>query len=623
LTRHLFWILMLLSLAFTPVFAQKKKHKKKEKISLFNDSLQTFRKIQKRAKKHEVTDEIFRNIFTLPSPSKSYVGSVIKQNKPILHKADRRIIRQIHIVTLDPFGTDIADTSRRETNIFENAGNIIHLKSKKFAIRNSLLFYENERLDLLKLQESERIIRSNSFISDATIRIDTNYKSKDSVDIIIRTQDRWSINNDGDLTPGNYKAAASDHNFLGTGHEFGGAFSKSDLFDTTVITYRFKYFAPNIKQTFITVGVQYGHEVGNEYSGISINRVFFSPLTKWAGGVDVFKFNTLAVLNSTDTIVDTTKIKSFGLEYWTKDVWFGWAFSLSDTSFQNRTTKLILAARIYDLNYQDGAPIRFDPLIHYQNQTNYLITVGISRRGYYKDKYIYKYGVTEDVPTGALFSTTFGYQTRSVYNRYYLSFRSSYGVKFRGGNASIYFEMGTYYVSKGVYEQGVLNNGIQGFSNIIKLPYRMLFRQFMALDVTIGLNRNANDRITINDVKGLKGFNPVGLSGSNKMVLSSVTILYLPWQMLGFRIAPIFYCGLGMIGDENVSFFKDNIFPVLGIGLQIRNEYLMFNSFLITIGFYPFVPNVGSNLFKMNPFGRNDYQFQNFGVGKPGEVVYY
>lgn len=622
MTRHLCWILILLSLAFTPVFAQKK-NKKKNRTSLFNDSLQTFRKLQKRSKKHEITDEIFRNIFTLPSPSRSYVGSVKKQNKDVYQKADRRIIRQINIVTLDPFGTDIADTSRRETNIFENSGNIIHVKSKKFNIRNRLLFHENEKLDKLKLQESERIVRSNSFISDVTIRIDTNYKSKDSVDIIIRAQDRWSINNDGNFAPGNYKIAATENNFFGTGHQFGTAFSKPNLFDTTIITYRFSYFAPYIKQTFVTVGAQYVHEVGNEYSGVTISRSFFSPLTKWAGGIEVFKYSILSTLSSADTTIDTTKIKSFGLEFWTKDVWFGWAFNLSDTSYKNRTTKLVIATRIYDRNYQDGPPDRFDPLYNNQNQTNYLLTIGITQRGYYKDKFIYKYGVTEDVPTGATFSATVGYQTRSVYNRYYMGFRSSYGTRLKGGNASIYLELGSYLTTKGIYEQGVLKNGIQGFSNIVKLPYRMLFRQFMSLDLTIGYNRTVFDRISINEVKGLKGFNPVGLSGSNKLVLSSVTILYLPWQMLGFRMAPIFYCGLGMIGDENISLIRDNIYPVFGFGLQIRNEYLMFNSFLITVGFYPYVPNVGSNLIKMNPFGRNDYQFQNFEIGKPGEVGYF
>jgi len=620
LIRHLCWILIL---SFIHASAIAKVKTKKKRTSIFNDSLQTFRKIQKRAKKHEVTDEIFRNIFTLPSPSKVYVGSVKKQNKDIYAGAGKKIIRHINIVTLDPFGTDIEDTSKRETNIFENTGNIIHTKSKKFNIRNRLLFKEDEKLDKLKLHESERIIRSNDFISDVTIRIDTNYKSKDSVDIIIRAQDRWSINNDGNFARGNYKVAASDNNFLGTGHQFGTAFTKPNLFDTTIITYRFRYFAPYIKQTFVTVGAQYVNEVGNEYSGLTISRSFFSPLTRWAGGIDVYNYNTKAILSSTPiNPTDTAITQDINIRYWTQDVWFGWAIPLSDTSFQSRTTNLVFAARLWDKNYQHGPTDEFDPLYNNQNQTNYLLSVGISQRGYYKDKYIYKYGVTEDVPIGLLLSATVGYQTRSVYNRHYLGFRSSYGVKYKGGNASVYLEMGTYASTKMGYEQGTLNNGIQGFSNIFKLPGRMLFRQFMALDLTIGINRSVYDRITINEVKGLKGFNPVGLSGSNKLVLSSVTILYLPWQMLGFRFAPIFYCGFGTIGDENVSFAHDILFPVLGVGLQIRNEYLMFNSFLITVGFYPFIPNVGSNIVKMNPFGRNDFQFQNFGAGKPGEVGY-
>ncbi|MFN0049434.1 MAG: hypothetical protein ACKVOU_09945 [Cytophagales bacterium] len=590
----------------------------RKKTSLFDDSTQTYRKLEKFAKKRKLTNEIFRNVFSLPS-SKKYTGTVKKQNEDIYAGAENKIIRNIIIVTLDPFGTDIADTTQKPLSYLEKGGNLIHVKTKRFAIKNRLLIKEGDVIDKIMLHESERIIRSSEFIADASIRLDPDYRSKDSVDIMVRTQDRWSIYPSGNIGS-NYKFNLSDRNIIGSGQQLDASVFKAQIFDTTAVNYRFSYFAPYIKQSFITAGIIFNAERGNEYVGTSVNRIFYSPLTRWAGGVDLFNYSTIAILTST---IDSSKTKFYNLRYWTADAWAGLSFPIRGASYQNRTTKFVMAGRFFNKNYQNAPMVEFDPIYNQQNQTNFMINFGLTQRGYYKDKFIYKYGVTEDVPIGSMVAATLGYQISPFAERYYVGVKSSYGVKFRGGNASAYFELGSFINAKGSYEQGSLNTGIQGFTSLVEFPNRILYRQFISLDFTVGLNRSQYDRITINDVKGLSGFNPVGVIGSNKMVLSTTAIFYLPWQVLGFRIAPIFNGGFGMIGDEDVSFLKDNVFPVFGFGLQIRNEYLILSSFLITIGYYPYIPSVGNSVIKLNPFGSNDFRFRNFEIGKPSYVGYY
>jgi len=592
--------------------------KKKKKVSLFSDSVQFYRRVEEIAKKRKFTNELFRNIVSLPPPSKKYTGNVKKQNEDIYKSGENKIIRHIKIETLDPFGTDIADTSKKAISYFEKGGNIVHIKTRRFAIRNRLLFKEGDNFDKIEMYESERIIRSSDFVGDVSVRIDPDYISKDSVDIIIREQDRWSIYPFGAIG-GNYKAGFIDKNIVGTGQQLEASLFKARLFDSTLVNYRFSYFVPYIKRTFITAGIIYNRERGNEYRGISINRGFYSPLARWAGGIDFFNYELIRQLAS----IDSSVIQIQNIRYWSQDLWAGFAFPIRGSSYQNRTTKFVVAGRVFNKNYITPLNLAFDPLLNQQNSTTYLMNFGITQRGFYKDKFIYKYGVTEDVPIGAMVSATLGYQKRPHDERYYMGLKSSYGVKLEGGNVSGYFEMGTYISTKGRYGQGTINAGIQGFTNLYKLKNNFQFRQFFSVDVTSGFNRTKFDRITINDVKGLKGFNPDSVVGSNKMVISTTAILYLPWQIIGFRFAPIFYGGFGMIGDEKVSFLKDNIFPVFGLGILVRNEYLIFNSFTFTLGFYPYIPNKGSAIFKPNPFGSNDFKFRNFEIGKPSEVGYF
>lgn len=105
---------------------------------------------------------------------------------------DGKIIRKINIITLDPFGHSVVDSTVMPKNWGERTGNRLHLKTKKIAIKNLLLFRKNTVYDSYKVQETERLIRSQRYVTAVRISNKAVGMAADSVDVTIRVLDSWS-----------------------------------------------------------------------------------------------------------------------------------------------------------------------------------------------------------------------------------------------------------------------------------------------------------------------------------------------------------------------------------------------------------------------------------------------
>jgi len=77
-----------------------------------------------------------------------------------------------------------------------------------------------------------------------------------------------------------------------------------------------------------------------------------------------------------------------------------------------------------------------------------------------------------------------------------------------------------------------------------------------------------------------------------------------------------------MLGNEDSVFKNSRLYSLFGAGLLIKNNYLTFNMFQISLTFYPFVPGNGYNVFRANAYKTSDYGFRDFEVQKPGIVDY-
>ncbi|WP_235892950.1 BamA/TamA family outer membrane protein [Flavobacterium franklandianum] len=552
-------------------------------------------------------------VFKPINPKQILRKKVVRQNYQAF---EGKIIRNINIITLDPFGYSEIDSTKKPRNWVEKNGNSIHIKTKKLAIQNVLLIRENKPFDSLLVKESVRLIRTQSYINRVVITPQLITKNGDSVDIYIRVLDTWSFLPKASFSNSKGKIQLNERNFFGLGHTLNSQYQKR--YDDGNNASNLEYIIPNIKNTFIKTAVLYNKDLDDNYGkSITIDRPFYSPFAKWAGGINLnqqFRSDTL-----TDSNLVYAKQR---FKYNSQEFWGGYAFRISKDSTENsRITNLIVSGRFFNVNYIESPTIAYDPIDFYSSEQFFLSGIGISTRKYVEDRYVFKNGIIEDVPIGKIYGTTAGYQSKNNNQRFYLGGQASFGNYFKWGFLSLNFELGTFF-NKLVTNQTAFSFQANYFTNLIDIG-KWKVRQFIKPQLTIGINRqnSIGDQLTINENNGIKGFKSA-IYGNQKMILTFQTQTYSPWKVFGFRLNPYFNYTIAMLGNEKTSLRDNQAFSKIGIGFQITNDYLVFRTFQISLAYYPTIPGNGNNVLKTNSFETSDFGFQDFGLDKPRTVIY-
>ncbi len=577
------------------------------------DSSKVYKDIQTYSKKHKIIDFFHNLIFEPINPKKKKEKKVVRQR---YQEFEGKIIRNINIITLDPFGYSEIDSTKKPKSWVEKNGDFLHIKTKKLAIQNLLLIRKNKLLDSLLVKESARLIRAQSYISRVAITTKLVAKNIDSVDVFIRVLDNWSIIPNGALSTSNSNLDLSDHNFMGTGHTLNGEYKSR--FSDGKKAYNFGYIIPTIKNTFIQTTLNYYNDLDNYYGkSITINRPFYSPFTKWAGGVYLDqKFRK-------DSLPDANLIYAKqNFKYDSQDYWIGRSFRISNGNTENdRTTNVILSGRFLNVKYLESPTIAYDPIYFYSSEQFFLSGIGLSMRKFVVDKFIFKNGVPEDIPIGKIYGLTSGYQYKNNVGRFYLGSRFSFGNYYKFGFLSLNFEMGTFF-DKSVTNQTAFSFQANYFTYLIEIG-KWKLRQFIKPQLIIGINRqnSIGDQLTINGDFGIRGFNSA-VYGTKKMIMTFQTQAYSPWNLWGFQLNPYFNYTIAMLGNATNGLQKSRAFSKIGIGLLINNDFLVFRTFQISLAYYPNIPGNGENIFKTNSFETTDFGLQDFGLDKPRTVIF-
>lgn len=613
-----------------PGFAQEKETKKETE----KDSLEIYQKIEDFSEKTKLTRFLHNLVFRSAESTKR--SRLVEHRERNYRPYEGKIIRKIEIQTLDPFGYSVEDSVSQPDNWIEATGNALHKKTFPGKIRDFLLIEKNEPLDILLLKESERLLRSQPYIRSALITAsfpgDAGTKS-DSVDVKVTVLDAWSIIPVGSFSTTRTSLGFRERNFIGTGHELGFRFTRH--FDMGENAYDVRYTVPNFENTYIGANVGYSSYLDNSFfKGINIERVFYSPYTRWAGGVYVDQ------QLRKDSLPDIANNLSYeSLRYNTYDAWGGHSFGIFKGGTENdRTTNLITSARILRVNYKDSPRQKYDPANFFSSETFYLGSIGISSRQFVKDQYIFHYGIIEDVPVGTVYGLTGGYQYKNNGQRTYLGARVAHGKYFSWGFISTNMEYGSFFRS-GKAEQSTISFQANYFTNLISIGPEWKMRQFVKPQVVWGINRqnSIGDRITLNeygnrlgeygpkalelDEQGLEGFQST-LYGTKKVLLTLQTQFYSPWNVLGFRLNPFLKFSTALLGEENQNIMNSRTYSSIGAGFIISNDYLVFDVFQVSFAFFPEIPGRGSNIFRTNSFNTSDFGLQDFQFGKPLPVMY-
>jgi hypothetical protein len=291
-----------------------------------------------------------------------------------------------------------------------------------------------------------------------------------------------------------------------------------------------------------------------------------------------------------------TKPDSVFLDYNYKvfDGWMGYNLGIKN-SFGNRN-RYFIALRYLDGYFVDGPDQE-----QYRDDRDYNSIKGILseftfyRKNFYKTRYIFGFGRTEDIPYGVTTAIAIGYLRELRIDRPYGA------TKFSFGQAS---QNGDFYV---------FNFGIGGYLNHSKLEdvqiittasyYTKAFnvsRSKLRTAASLGLsqlfNRTINNYLQIrkNEVRGISADT---LNGTQRFSARLETVLYAPGSILGFRFAPFVAADWASLACINCDKERLNIFG-FNAGLRTRNENLIFGTMELRFIYIP-DNGAGDNEFKI------------------------
>ena len=458
-----------------------------------NDSTKVYNKIENYSKKSKFNKFLYKLLFKSNRKSKTSANSAKRKRFLIKKSFDRnegKIIRNITIETMDPFGFSVDNYKDVPEKGFEKFGNNLHIKSKIWTIRNLLLFKKNEPLDSITAKESERLIRRQRYTRYVIIKPIEIPGSKDSVDISIRVLDSWSLIPTGTLSGSQGNFELTERNFFGLGHEFKNEYTKR--FDDGQYAYLGKYSISNIKNTFINAAFSYENSINNfTTKSARVERQFFSPLTRFAGGV---YFENRFYIDSLPDNIGAFADHRFKLE--TQEYWLGHSFKIFKGKDEDyRTTKLVTTFGYKNINYLEMPTFAYDPTRFFASEKLYLTTIGLNTRKFAEDKYLFNFGIIEDIPYGQVYAITGGFQEKNNLTRSYFGGRFAYGDYFSFGYLGANIEWGSFF-----------NNGGSSWGI---LP--ILFLEISTSSKVVG---NSLGKLPILLLLTLSSFNPAGsLSG--------------------------------------------------------------------------------------------------------------
>ncbi len=579
------------------------------------DTAKVYRKIENYSKKRKFTTFIHKLIFEPISKNNVPINFLQKIKKPDYYKYEGKIIRKIKIITLDPFGYSDKDSLQIPKRFLYKTGNLLHIKSKEFAISNLLLINKNKPLDTLLIKESERLIRSKRFVSSVTSSLDLI--RADSVDIVIRVLDSWSLVPEFSSSTSKSNFSFSENNLLGFGHRFQNSYSKS--LSGSEEGYSTSYSIPSILNTFISAEISYDIGFDGSFDKyLKVERPFYSIYSRWASGLFVgqrFEKKYVFDINSIESIEQSR------FNY--QDYWAGHAIQiLKRKTANNRATNFITTLRYYNKNYLEKPIITSENFNFYSDEKLYLVGLGLSSRKFTQDKYIFNFNVVEDVASGFIYNVTTGYQLKNKETKYYCGAKIALGDYFSFGYLSGDAQYGTF-VKDMKSSQTTASIQLIYFTNLFKKG-RWKFRYFANPQFVFGANRldSDSDRLTLSGATGIKGFDSQNLFGTQKIILNLQTQVYSPWRLLGFRLNPFLSYSCGLLGQKDTYYKHSKLYSEIGLGFILSNDYLIFSSFQFSFSYLPSIPGNGNSIFKTNSIRSYDFGLQNFEISKPDLVEY-
>nr|NQU89328.1 hypothetical protein [Bacteroidota bacterium] len=569
--------------------------------------------LKNKADKYKVTKKLYNLAFSAPKGMVINDSVQVKRSEKRFDPYDGKIIRNIRYKVLNVIGPTVYDTTREANAYAHNFINNLSPTTRKFVLRDNLLFKEGQPLDPLQISNSGRIIREMPSIKDARIEVVEPSPGSDSVDVIVIVKDIFPYGV-GLKVPkiDQYDLRFWTVNFMGLGHRFDNTLSVLPNEKPFLKYSSAQYRIENIAGTFIEGELRLENNDENTIRRVALNRRYMPLSESWGGELKVeeYRYNEHVGKKSDyfpehDTVIDVP------VKFFEKEFVLGRSFIYK--KYKTHSPDFLALASSFTCQTFSERP---DTNIQFQNRSDLLASLTFVRNNYYQSRYVNNFGITEDIPYGLNVALTGGYEYGGFFDRTYLGLSTSTGNYLKNfGYIYAQFEIGSFIRNK-QFEQGLITAGVSYYSKLVQNKTKYKSRLIVLALYTAGINRYENEELHILNDYSFKGLSRDSITGNKRLSFSAEIITYTPWYFYGFQFAFNGFVDIGIVGSSNSSLLENKFYSGIGAGLKVRNESLVFETIQFTFTFYPIVPE-GSKHIHFELVTKPKVYFPNFEATKP------
>jgi hypothetical protein len=468
----------------------------------------------------------------------------------VLEQSGARI-GEIRIDNRDIFDTDVPG----ESGALYRFANALHIQTRADVIRQQLLLREGDPYEARTVQESERMLRSNGYLSAVDIhpvRMDGN-----AVDIEVTTEDTWSLapslkfSRKGGENSGGMEI--SDSNVFGSGSKirvgYKSGFERDQLF--------FGFHDPQLGKSRTELLFGYADMSDGENHELIVRQPFYSLDTQRAGGISMQGFDqvdSLYSLGEVDRKVDHSKehVEAF----------YGWSDGL-----RNGITRRWIAGLGYDeheFRTSDGLPVP-------ENRRDIYPFLGYEwiEDAYETARNADNLQIVEDRYVGTRFAGRVGYASDAwgaQDNAWLASFSFGRGFKLHGDDTLLASLEGNGRFAADQQRQSLLGAKLRYYHR--QSPRRLLYGE---VSVVSGQNLDSDKQLTLGGENGLRGYPVRYLNGDLLALATLEQRFYTDWYPFHlFRVGAAIFFDAGKVLQANsdepgfAGWHRD-----VGIGLRI------------------------------------------------------
>jgi hypothetical protein len=506
------------------------------------------------------------------------------ENTKVYNKYKGRIIDQVIVVILKPYGFDVNNLTKSATKKFQQNANKAHIATREWVVRDYLQFKENDTFKPRLIFDSERLLWEKAIFKNIRFSVlpDTGTKK---VDVLVVVQDRFTVNVQTAFRGNSIATSLNFINLFGVPQTFSiGAAAILNVRNYYSVFGSYTY--NNIKRSQVSAQLAGFYQPKRREVSIGVVREFFSSETRLAGNYTT-RFGKEQLVNVSNT---GDSLKEFPLTSLDGNFWLAYLHPFrADRDVDSVGWRLLVSTRINTTHYFNRPfIISPDNIYQYINTTNFILGLGLVRYDYYKDMNVYYLGKPEYLPKGPNALLTFGYQLNEFYtNRFFTGVRFNYGVYFdNAGYWNTEISHGFFYNKKTVNQLHISWRN-ELFSKPVSIG-KSSFRQFVRTLALVGILRPAGNDFYVLSQQGLRGLYQPVIRGSQLISVNLESDFYFSKKVLGFSSAVFFSADFVVTAKGALNDMSNgNLQTAVGAGIKLRNVGLGIDYVELGAFYYP------------------------------------